>query len=365
MELIILGTILGLLAVSVFSFLIGKITFGALLLTIFFVIGLMSVKKIPNNPPHKGVVVILGKRKNIYKKKYIYKNEGWHFLFPLFDIYNIIPVDVTKKNKDFPPETVRTPDLAVLQIPISLTWIPDKNHLVEYLDSGGENGVWEIIQDVVKERVRAWAINNQEGPQDFEEALGAREEAVEVLIKAVSGKELKTIDSVVPTPILFKYFNNPPESPTKSQARMWGKNWEKVKQVLQGEDVAKIKEEVDKRKEAVKEIQRGNGSQPLPNLGIVLKRLNIGDIEIKKGTDLERASEQSAKEKKEAEAEKVEISNLKKRIKELIRLGLSPQEARDFLQTERGKVQKNIHDIQGFQGLDINKIIETILKGRS
>jgi len=310
----------------------------------------ICLKEIPADPPHKGVIVFLGKRIGEVK------NEGWRILLP--KIYDVILIDVTKKNKDLSPEAVRTPDLALLEIPISITWTPDENNLIEYLNSGGEENVWKILEDIVRERVREWAIDRQEGPQDFEEALGAREEAISILIKAVAGEDIEPIPSSVPTPILLKYFNQPQKPPTENQAKQWGKNWEKVKEILEKEDKEKIRKAIEKRKKQVQEIQRGNGKQPIRSLGIILNRLNIGDIALKPGTELARTAEAKVKEEKEREGEKVEIEHVKNRIEELTKLGFSLQEARDIVQTERGKVEKKIIDIQG-----IGNLLKGISKG--
>jgi len=79
----------------------------------------LCLKKIPAEPPHLGVVTIWGERKEKIKK------EGLRFLAPFFPfLYDVILINVEKKNQDLPAETIRTPDLAVLEIPISLTWTP-------------------------------------------------------------------------------------------------------------------------------------------------------------------------------------------------------------------------------------------------
>jgi len=309
----------------------------------------LCLKKIPAEPPSLGVITFWGERKNKIKK------EGWTFLAPFFPfLYDVIIVNVEKKNHDLPAETVRTPDLAVLEIPISLTWTPHKKYLIEYLNCGGEKGVNDILADIVKERVRGWAMNHQEGPQTFEEALGAREDAVEILIKAVSGTELKKIPSRIPTTILFKYFNEPQIPPTESEIAFgWGEKWEKIDETLQNENRTEVENAVSARREQVQDIQRGNGVQPIPQLGITLNRLNIGDIAIKKGTQLEEAAEQEVSEKRQKEAEKVELKHVRGRIKELTAMDFSLQEARDIVQTERNKVKKQIHDIQGLKGLGL------------
>jgi hypothetical protein len=311
------------------------------------------LKRIPAEPPHLGLTTIWGERKPKIKK------EGWRFLAPFFPfLYNVILVNVEKKNQDLPAETVRTPDLAVLEIPISLTWTPgtpekkDKRNgefLINYLNSGGEEGVKDILADIVRERVREWAIAVREGPQTFKEAISAQEDAVEILIKAVAGEELEKIPSSVPTTILFKYFDTPQGMPTESEKKMWLKNWKKVDEILKSESRTEVEEKVEERRKIIKEIRKGNGVQPIPQLGITLNRLNIGDITIKKGTQLEVAAEKEVKEKREREAEIVELDHVGERIGKLMGppWDYTRQEARDIVQTERGKVEKKINEIVG------------------
>jgi len=309
----------------------------------------LCLKKIPAEPPSLGVVTFWGKRLKGKTKK-----EGWRFLAPFFPfLYDVIIVDVTKQNHDLPAEIVRTPDLAVLEIPISLTWTPHKEHLIEYLNCGGKEGVNNILADIVRERVRGWAMNHQEGPQTFKEALGAREDAVEILIKAVAGAEMEKIPSRVPTTILFKYFNEPQIPPTESEEKIWIKEWKRVKEILKEENEEKIKETVNKRREQIKEIQRGNGKQVIPQLGITLKRLNIGDIAIQKGSLLWESAEKKLKEERDQEAEEVELKHVGSSISKLMSSpwNYTRQEARDIVQTERDKVKKEIHDVQGLDGL--------------
>jgi len=330
----------------------------------------LGIKFIPADPPHKGIMTRFGKRTNVPK------DEGLRYVIPLID--GIIPVNVKKKNYDLPTETVRTPDLAELEIPISLTWTPHEDYLIEYLNSGGEEGVNNILSDVVRERVRGWAMNHQEGPQTFKEALGAKEDAVEILIKAVSGKEIGRIPSRIPTTTLFHYFNEPQIPPTEKEEEIYGKNcWKKIKKIIDSEDkenkekdeeIPFIKEAIDTRREQVKEIQRGNGVQVISKLGITLNRLNIGDIAIKKGSLLDQAAEKEIKEESEKAAETVELKHVGVRIAELMGepWNYTKEQARDIVQTERDKVTKKIYDVQGLKGLGkgIGEVIGETLKRR-
>jgi len=219
--------------------------------------------------------------------------------------------------------------------------------LINYLNSGGEDGVVDILADIVRERVREWAIAVNEGPQRFKDAIGAQEEAVEILVKTIAGEELEAIDSSVPTPILFKYFNKPMIMPNKDQVKKWGKKWKVVEEMLEQEDRIRTEKAIQKRRNIIKMIKTGNGTQPIPQLGITLNRLNIGDITIKQGTQLEKAAEREVTEERERAAEILELKHVRNRIKELTEMKYSLQEARDIVQTERSKVDKKINEIIG------------------
>lgn len=298
---------------------------------------LQGYRKIPNNPPHKGLLTIFGRRTEREMC------EGWHF-FPFFPwFYGVIPVDITKKNIDL-RFNVRTPDLAELEVPINITYTP--SNLKAYLDAGGENGIKSIITDVVGEKLRVWAIATDEGPQTAEEALKAADQAVAILIKAIAGDNIDPVPSSVPTPILLKYFAEPRQKPTQSEKKDWGENWEKVAEILTKEapeNYQKIKEAVEKRRQLIKALRQANGVQPLPQLGITLNRLNISDI--KAIGKFAEAADLDAKEQRERKAELTEISHvidIVSRVKN--ELKISTEQALEIVQTERGKVKKEISE---------------------
>jgi len=152
----------------------------SLLFAIFGAFVLQGLRKIPANPPHKAIVTRFGKRTAEVK------DEGWNF-FPFYPYWHgYILVNVIKVNHDLPPQLVRTPDMAELEIPISLTWTPINNAvakdengqvvfelkdgLTNFLNAGGEKGVKEILDDIVRERLREWAMSDTEGPLTWIEA---------------------------------------------------------------------------------------------------------------------------------------------------------------------------------------------------
>ena len=264
----------------------------------------ISLRHIPADPPHIAVVTFLGRRLRKFKR------EGYR-LFPFYPvIYNAVLINMTKKNQDLPPQVVRTHDLAELEINVSLTWTPNEDYAIEYLNHGEESGVRNILADMVRERLREWAISVDRGPKNWEEALRAKDEATLVLIRDIAGLPV---------------------------------------------DLSKEEE-----KEIIRKIRMGDGVQPISQLGITLNRLNIG--EIKPRGELARAAELVVKEKKEREGEKVELYHAMERIKEIMEaLGCSYTQAIELFQTERGKVSKKITEIKGNVSDDVRKAIEQIL----
>lgn len=267
-----------------------------------------GLRRIPAQPPHKGILTIWGERQEVVK------DEGWHF-FPIYPFWHgVVTINVTKVNQDLREQLIRTPDRAELGIPVSLTWMPDKENpqnLIMFLNSGGESGVKSIIEDIVRERLRTWGFSLDEGPQKWQEAMGAQEDAAAILLKTIVGSELPPIPisaQTIPTPILLKYFNVPRRRPNESEARVFGENWESVSRVLDAlppEEFETVRRAVEERRTAIAQARQGNSFFPLPQLGIILNRLNIGEITPK--GELSRAAELEAKEEQERKGEVFEV----------------------------------------------------------
>ncbi|MBU1292101.1 hypothetical protein KKH07_01250 [Patescibacteria group bacterium] len=324
---------------------------------IFMLMGLRIVKA---EPPHKAIVTFLGKRTDESK------NEGLTWIIPLLE--GLIHVNVEKKNQDLGILSIRTPDMALLNVPVSLTWTPNQNNLIEYLDSGGEEGVKNILRDITIERIRNWAMHPVEGPQNYLQAFASKEEAINTIIKSVAGKELEKIPSSIPTSILFDYFNEP-QIPPRDDTRksIGGENWMKMRKefIERREDEEKVKKAIEKRKLTIKEIQGGNGKQIVKHLGIILNRLNIGDMDIKPDTDLYKAVQTKIKEESERAGEIAELEHVATRIKKLMDppLEFSLEQALEIVQTERKKVGKNIYEIKGLKDTNIGKVMNKIIGG--
>lgn len=277
-----------------------------------------SIKRIQAKPPHVGLVTILGERKPIVKK------EGLRLLapHPFRFIYDVIPIKAERINVDFSFKDIRTRQRekeltgeviekskklilagGELEVNISLTYNPDyrvdakhpeKNpgeRLIAYINSGEESGVNNIIHDLIAEDIRQMAAE-----KSWEEITFATDELKWRLVKKLTGRAPKDV-----------------------------KNKEEV-ELLEGE-------------------LKLNGFSDIADLGIAITRFNVGRV--KEMGKLAEAAEKFATETKEMEGEIVELNHVRERIKELVAEGFTPQEARDIVQTERGKVDKRIQEIVG------------------
>lgn len=251
-----------------------------LLLTGLYV--LQGLKKIPADPPHRGALTFLGRRQNIVLE------EGWRFL-PFFPwVYGVILVNVVRKNLDLAPEDVRTPDLAELSVPVSVTYTP--SNLIAYLNSGGESGVNNILTDAVGEAIREWAITRAYGPQNWEEALRARGEALQIVINTLSGRDVLT-----------------PLDPAE-----------------------------------IALMRAGNGTLASVALGVVINRVNVGEMKVLGA--LAEAAEKAAIEERERAAETIELEHIAARVAALNARGFSNEEAMRIIQTERKKIIQTISE---------------------
>ncbi len=272
-------------------FMMGLILFPLInlwTLPFFIMAGIFLIaclRNIPATPPHVGLVTIWGTRRSIVKK------EGWIFLAPFFPFfYDVILINVEKKNEDFTSKEVRSKDKAELAMEISITFAPDKSPagLIEYINTGGKEAVVNILDDIMEEKIREFAIK-----RTWEQCLESNVEIVELLIKEIAGGDV---------------------------------------------DIGRIR--------------RGNGLDRIDSLGIVLNRLNLGVIKVK-GKLLENA-ERVAIEAKQREAEYIEIKHVINCAKGIgNELGISSEEAIQVVQKERGKVQKDIKEFKGLEGIGV------------
>jgi regulator of protease activity HflC (stomatin/prohibitin superfamily) len=317
--------------------------------TIFlFIIGsfvLLGLRKIPIH--HVGQVTRLGRR-----VPGEYREEGWNWI-PFWE--DIISINIERITFTVTAEKALTPDRASSKIPVTITWRPVKGLLCEYINSKNEEGVKEQLTGKIQERIREWCVNTEEGPATWYELNQTKLEGTSVLVKRIASNSLAEVPDYaqsIPTWIWLVYFSNrKPKTFTKNE-EAWSKNdWKLVKDVLSTIEttlginaVTDLKVEIEKRREEVNSIRTGTGAIIVEDLGIVIERLNIGEVEVL--GEVAKAAEQQAKELQEREAEKLELDGVEARMKTLMAppFNFSNSEARELIQTERKKVIKTINE---------------------
>ena len=325
-----------------------------------------GLNKIPADPPHKAVLMFLGERQGIV----LY--EGWNF-FPLYPfVFSFVLVKVEKVNYDIKRQEVRTPDRALISMEASITWIPGiggrPDSYITYLNSGGEEGVKKIIKDVIEDRTKTWASSNREGPSTWEEAQALKDDAHEVLVKSLLGKKpegaLEPVGNPIPTNTWMRFFDTPQSEPTSYDcARRPGQpqwaskdyatgdwNWDGLQVIYDGYPTAErteLRDRVEQRRKDVRAIREGKGVFGHESLGITIVRFTVNELKVE--GEVAKAAELAEKERKEREAETIELRNVSDRIGELMgkHPGLSIQEAIRLVQTERGKISKSVIEVLG------------------
>lgn len=286
-------------------------------------------------------------------------------------MFSYVLVKVEKVNYDLEPQQVRTPDRAVISISASVTWVPgiedSPESFITYLNSGGEEGVKKIIHDVIEDRVKTWAGSNREGPSTWMEAQAMKDDAHNVLVKSLLGNSLAPISvefQGVPTSTWMRFFDEPKSEPTEYDAnprnrwahrstnadgnRVW--NWKKLQAIFDGyspANQAKLKQQIEQRRRDVKKIREGKGDFGDDGLGITIVRFSVNEVKVEgKVAD---SAELEEKERREREADRMEIDNVSDRAKKLKadHPDLTSQQAFELVQTERGKVGKTIIAVSG------------------
>lgn len=362
--------ILGLLAAIFVLLLIFSIWLAlpvTLLLVALFVWN--GIKVVPATPPHKAILVFLGRRQKVRL------NEGWNWL-PLRPlIFSLVPIKVEKVVDEIPKQEVRTPDRALVTMTSSIVWTPgiadDPDSLIMYLNSGGESGVKKITHNVIEDRIKTWASSDREGPSNWEEAQALRDDAHAVLAKALLGSALPDIavggvKSPIPTSTWMRFFDRPQSEPTDydcterpgptgptrwasvPETGVW--NWDGLQAIFDGyssDEQDALKDRIDRRRKDIKDLREGKANFGHPSLGITIHQFTVNELMV--GGAVAVAADQAEKERNEMEADNVEIKNVSDRIAELRRRHpkMPLEEAVRLVQTERGKVSKSVIEVLG------------------
>ena len=356
-----------------------NIWFGiALIVGIFGGFVLQGLRNIPNDPPHKGVVTHRGERIEEGGET-VTVDEGWHF-FPFYPfLYGYVLVDVSRKT--FIVSTkVKTPDRADSEVPVHLVFRPLEGHLIQYLDSGGREGAEEQFSGKVEERVREWAIDPDWGPYTWVELQQSQLEGTSILLRSMVPKEpwdgsgdhppqdkiveVPDYAQKVPTSIWMAYFQRPDAITARVKGEeLWMKdNWAKVEKELakmSDDEKVLLRNIINHRRKQVEDIRAGSGKFLIDDLGIQLERLNIGDVKVLGEVAL--AAEKQAKEDEDRQGEELELKHVRDQVVELSEtLGGNASAAMEAVQIERGKVPKEIKEVQITLSPDAKGVLESV-----
>lgn len=169
-------------------------------------ISLWNIVIISNKPPFILVITKWGQRE--WKKDesgndvIVYAEEGWYSLWLKGLVYDGIPINVSKKEIDFPTITVTTLDGVDTEIPVGMGYTPDKKNPINFLNLQSDDGrdsfkVFEdIIFNIVDQEIRKWART----VDTWETLRNTTDEAIKRLLEkicdaTIEAKEVTRISS--------------------------------------------------------------------------------------------------------------------------------------------------------------------------
>jgi regulator of protease activity HflC (stomatin/prohibitin superfamily) len=219
------------------------------------------------------------------------KQEGWNLVIPY--IWDLIRVDVTEKNTDLSQKKVTTTDGEV-GVSASMTWRPDYKNpfaMIRYLDVGTVEGVEEITDDPTNQAIRAHAIG---------------------------------------------------ETTDQAQADKEGFRNEIIDQLGRSEC-----------EELRDSFKNGQGHLALKLVGIEVTQMTVPDVALPE--EVQKRKINIVNEKYDKKQETIERNHsINSIVKIRDKIGLTPDKATQFWQTERKKVKLDVHEevinIQGQGG---------------
>ncbi len=335
---------------------------------------LQGFRQIPAHPPYKGKATRWGKR--LEHKVY---DEGWQFFlfYPWYEGFVPVPMEEFTFTVES-PET-RTPDLAESLVPITVTLVPYPPMANEFINSGEREGAEEQLTARIHGRIREWALGDEEGPATWRELVGAHFEAISVLARRIAGENLPPIPEYaqeVPTWIWLRFRSKTqPKKPLANEQDWWDTegNWDKVRAVLAQIElnegpgaVTELYEAIEARRGAIQALREGRGTTILPDIGCILKQLEMGKARVT--GEVAKAAEQDAIEKQQRRKERTELNHMSKRIDDLMRVKrpdgstFTRAEAKELVELSTGKSTKTIDSkIFGFDPVAA-ELIANILK---
>lgn len=149
---------------------------------------LEGLRRIPEEPPYKAVLTFFGRRLPVTI------SEGWCFL-PFYPfVFGLVLVPMRNIPKKLPPLQVFTPDGIPFDLNgVGVLWGPNEFRLIELLNNGGLDGVWDILSDMISRRIREWFQSTREGPQTWIEARSISSEDAEEIRRSIKTDQIGAV----------------------------------------------------------------------------------------------------------------------------------------------------------------------------
>jgi hypothetical protein len=383
-ELLLMGFLLlvvtGIVALTI---LIDPFFAGALTLVLLLGLLLQGLAKLPANPPTFGLITFFGEP--ILRLK----APGWRFFLFRGFVFDYIPFRVDALDINFPPQPIyvptrrtvrgKTQGFSKLLLSIGMTAWPAyqingvyrPDLLLKFLFSGrwtgkfdpkedrdtaqtidaNTRGVLGILFSITRARQREWAVSDQEGPQDYADAMSAQAEVAITLLKAILGEHFdKATDERLVSIIYRRLYRSKPLSKDMQ------KTWEQLSEERRQE----IEKCVHDRHAKMLKLREGGAEYLKEDIGLVIGRLTIEPIE--PDGKLAEVIDLPVKEQQEAMAEAIEAETLFKGAAKLHKKTKAPLvECVEMFQVERGKVKKTVEVKKFDVAPDSRKMIERIV----
>lgn len=198
-----MGNIVSLIALlGIATMLVESVFIGIALIGLAITLYGYGLKEIPANPPSVGLLTVWGERTNKVVE------EGYRLLAPFFPIFlDVILVSMTTVNQDFvskffckvdeennPTDTSekKSEDFrAGIQVSLSsaITWRPDKDRLLVFLDNKGESGVRSILDDILPQVLRVEGTR-----RTFESLTAGKQDLIDTIIAMLVKEDYLNLD---------------------------------------------------------------------------------------------------------------------------------------------------------------------------
>ena len=301
-------TIVLILVITVIVFVIGGFWFGLptlILLTEEFF--RRSIYDLPANPPTKAIPMVWGKfieaeippgpetnLPTVENNEKILLDPGWYFIpfrgSIFLDLQEITGKEIAIR---FVTKEVIPRDRSEVAAPVAIYIAVDPHNPAQvFIVSGSNNAsldpqstvkvsvedpefkeVAKRLQEQVDQLLRKWIVSPHKGPQSMDQARQMSDEAINEILESLLAHDVQRIHPEIPTEIILAFFGK------HRQLTPQEKRWQRTLEELSPEDLEKLHKVTQERFDLIQEMRNGNQHYPLHGLGIVIRRMVVGNME--------------------------------------------------------------------------------------